>query len=201
MGGQFAVADIWGVVITVVIMMVGWIMNTVQGVNKKKEQAARDERRRQRQAAAPGAPRGQGKPQRPRAVKSEIESFLEEVTGQKQRPPVPRPSPPARRPPSLPKSKPVAEKPQPVTQPENLGGGIAQHVSTYMSDSISEHVEHDIADHVDSHIGDETITDDYVRILDEKTTATDVRKMLSDPAGVRKAVLINEILQRRTFNR
>lgn len=209
MGEQFAVAEPWGVIIVVVISFISWIMNTIQAAKKKQEQAAREERRRrQRQQAAggqgaPGQARGQR--QKPDRVKSEIESFLEEVTGQKQQappPPQPQAKRPPRRPPARPESKPTPppQKPRPAT-PDSLGSGVKRHVSTYMSDRISDHVEHDIADHVETHIGDETITDDFVKIIDENTTATDVRNMLTDTAGVRKAILVNEILQRRTFNR
>jgi len=206
MGGQFAVADMWGVVITATILFVSWIMNTIQAAKKKQEQAAREERRRRQQkGGGPGAARAQQQQARrkPDRVKSEIESFLEEVTGQKQQvPPAPdrRPQQPPRRPPTLP-PKPIAPQPRPVAQPASVGGGVQQHVSTYMSERISDHVEHDISDHVETHIGEDTVTDDFVKILDENTTAADVRNMLSDRAGVRKAILVNEVLQRRTFKR
>jgi hypothetical protein len=79
--------------------------------------------------------------------------------------------------------------------------GVGQHVSTYMNDRIGEHVETDISSSVEQHMGSQTITDDHVGRAKGNQAAKAIREMLSDKEGVRRAVLVNEILKRRTFSR
>ena len=208
-----------GVIVFLVISFVSWIMNTIQASKQQQEARERQEarRRRRQQGAAQGGGEPQGRGGGQPRVQSEIEAFLEEVTGQKQqpakRPQPPRPKPqrpnPQRAkatPPRLPKS--TAKQP-PKPKPAQLGSGVQQHVSTYMSDRIGEQVEQDIAgyvdqhinQHVSEHIGAETMTDDTVKSAKGNQAAASIRDMLKDGDGVRRAILVNEILKRRTFDR
>lgn len=206
-----------GVIVFLTISFISWIMNTIQAGQAK--QKAQERRLRQQQGG--GAPRGQAGRQGDR-VKSEIESFLEEVTGQKQAAEQPRPQPraqqrPRRQPPRPPKPPKLPRKqPRPsvplassTSKPRQLGS-VRDHVSTYMSNRIEEHVEQDIGAHVDrhidshvqDHIGRETATDDHVRprrVVHADASA--IREMLRNRAGVRRAILVSEILTRRTFKR
>lgn len=208
-----------GVIVFLTISFISWIMNTIQA-SQAKQQAKQRAERRQARGQAGGPPRGQqgGGGNR---VKSEIEMFLEEVTGQpaKQQQPAQRPRPP--KPPQPPKrvatpapkkvSKPPSQPPRlPAEAPSRKPlSTLGQHVSSYMSDRIGEHVQQDIGQHVSQHItghvsehiGRETATDDHIRPPRKNQVATEIRELLRDADGVRKAIIVNEILTRRTFRR
>lgn len=202
-----------GIVVFLVISFISWIMNTVQAAKQQQEAKQRQAARR-RPAGQPQQPRGQAGGGRAR---SEIEEFLEEVTAQKRQQPErsqqrPRPPRPPKRP-SRSQQKPAPKRPLAKQGPKEptaeLGSKLKEHVSSYMSDRISDHVDQDInrpvsqhiTEHVYDHIGGETDDQvfDSIDGPEPNPAAKAIREMLSDGEGVRRAILVNEILSRRTF--
>ncbi len=197
-----------GVIVFITISFISWLMNTIQAAQKQQEL----KKRRQHQQQQPGRVRAQqgGKDQ----LQSEIESFLQEVTGRQQQagppkpPALPRPQqqpPRAQRPrrPAKPKSPPVRPALTGTPkEPAELGASVRQHVAEHLQPrlphEIEQHVQADITQHVGDHIGRETVTDDHVA---QRPRADDaaarIRAMLADPQGVRRGIIVSEVLNRR----
>ena len=88
----------------------------------------------------------------------------------------------------------------------NVGSGVSAHVDQYINQHVSEHLDHDvdeyveatIVDSVDNHLGDRaTEMPQQTTVRGKQSSgAKDVIALLKDPAGVRNAILVNEILSR-----
>lgn len=95
---------------------------------------------------------------------------------------------------------------QAATAPDRqLGSGISAHVDEYITQHVEEHIDDDIeeyveatiVDSVESHLGtrrSQMPEQTRVRSRKRSAAAKSVVAMLKDPAGVRNAILINEIL-------
>ena len=195
-----------GVIIFLVVSFISWILNIKNQAEEKRKQKPQ----RQRQAKA-----GQGGGK----LQSELDAFLKEVQGQQQqnpRPqakPRPRPAPAATksRDESRPKPRPrpqqrqakpqktrqTAERVQATNPPAphraELGAGLSDHVSEYMSNQISESVR----DHIDtSDVRSELTTAHSVQEQQRTGSGNAIVSALRDPKSVRMAMVVNEILQR-----
>lgn len=150
-----------GVVIFLVVSFISWILNMKNDGNKKGNRP-RPNRPRAGQAGAGAGQqaRGAGKPD---ALKSELEAFLQEVTGQKQKPkpqnkprPIPAKAPrkriqPREQPAAVAREKPTRKRPKKAAprpssqrrQPKKeLGSKLREHVDDYMGESrVEKHVE------------------------------------------------------------
>ncbi len=202
-----------GEVIYAVIIIIGflsWLMQTITGQNKR--------------AGAGGRPR---QPPRPRdgRLQSEIDVFLQEVSGKKPQPDeveieiVPEPERRPRRvvkqkrpkrpqqarrsekqrekPRSRPGSK-IAQRKGPGSEhfgeevsdhAEQLGGDVRSHVQQHMGDRVGESVE--------THLGSRRPAPEVVDLHLPGTSlalAQEMITLLRDPAGVRQAIILNEIL-------
>lgn len=203
----------FGTVITVVIIIIGfvsWVMQTITGQNKRP--------------GAGGRPR---QPPRPRdgRLQSEIDVFLQEVSGKKPRSDeveieiVPEPERRPRRvvkqkrpqrpqkarrsetqrekPRSRPGSK-IAQRKGPGSEhlgeevgdhADQLGGGVRSHLQEHMRDRVDERVE--------THLGSRRPAPEVVDLHLPGTSlalAHEIITLLRDPAGVRRAIILNEIL-------
>jgi hypothetical protein len=180
-------------------------------IRKIAEQSAK---KRQQQAAGGRAnvPRDQrGK------VQSEIEAFLQGVTGDK-KPPQQEQQRPRRRPrserqaqrPQQRKPQPPARKPSPATEPARLsvsGSSISEHVDQFIGQHVSQHIDHGIEEHVNveivdnvqEHLGDRDIAGGQKT---GRSAPNEILALLRTPEGMRQAIIANEILSRpRTLRR
>lgn len=184
-------------VIIIVITVLGWLIKLGEQKNRKTPPA---------RAARP-------RQQRDERLQNEIDSFLREVGGGKQ--------PPRRNAPEEIPIEIVEEPARPVPQQtprsfselqgrerefqregEKFGTGVRQHLQAYMSDErFRQQVEQDLGHHVDdsvaAHLG--KFTGDDAQEAEEarrlaNAPARRIFEMLHSPDGVRRAVLINEIL-------
>lgn len=202
-------ADGIGTTISVVVLVIAflsWIVNLINGQNQP-----------------PRARGPQNRPPRPGQdrLQNEIEVFLQEVQGRKkpdvdpqaaaprpvrEPPPRPqRPKPPARRPQR--KSKPVAERPRrrrPVpaerkpiakkseTKAKSAVGSLEdRHLESRIEGSVAQHLKP-----LESDIAPAVQPDPAAASAKVRRSATDIATLLRSPAGVRQAILLNEILSR-----
>lgn len=152
----------------------------------------------------------------PEKVRTEIESFLEEISGTpSKRPPV-KPNSPNRPPAAKASKKPTKPSPQKAKPPAkpakpgsvladqhlasaNLGAGLRGHVSTFMQpDRVAAEVQQDlknrIADEVQADLGPSQTSSTAPTIA--FTPAHPLVTLLRDPRGVRQAIMLQEILQK-----
>jgi hypothetical protein len=192
-------------VIVLIISVISWIVNLVQG-NKPKAKPGN----RQRQA-------NQGQ--------SELEKFLQEVVGNK-----PAPEPEKRRPAPAQKparaaaaerkggkSKPQSQRP-PAAQrpaaadrpgarlaqthlaPTAVGEGVRSHVSSHLEPrNVDAAVKRDVEGTVQRDIGDTVRQDigvDGTLLTTQRAPVHPLIQALRSPQGVRQAVIMSEILNR-----
>ena len=90
-------------------------------------------------------------------------------------------------------------------KPRNVGSGVAEHVDSYIGDHVRSHmgrdvdnfVKKDIAERVRSHLGSQSSKPVEMSASDTGSAAADdILSVLKTPAGVRHAILVNEILSR-----
>jgi len=83
----------------------------------------------------------------------------------------------------------------PASRP--TGAAVRDHVSAYMESRIGNSVQQHIDQHVQAHIGSNQAATAAPSHEDPAfQTGTSIRELLKNPAGVRQAILINEILAR-----
>jgi hypothetical protein len=185
--------EIVGIVI-IVLSILGWFVRAVKG-----------------QAENPPPPRRMN----PNLGRTEIETFLEEISGGAPKRPPARAQPPNRPPAAKiakkPGKPPPKAKPARPTKPDsplaekhlassNLGSGLRSHVSTYMqADRVSAEVKQDlksrISDDVQADLGPASLT----AAASTSTAPAPVHPLvalLRDPRGVRQAIALQEILQK-----
>jgi hypothetical protein len=86
-----------------------------------------------------------------------------------------------------------------------VGSGVAEHVDSYIGDHVRSHmgrdvdnfVKKDIDERVRSHLGSQSSKPVEMSASDTGSAAADdILSVLKTPAGVRHAILVNEILSR-----
>jgi len=171
------------------------------------------------------ARRGDIAPAQQQKVQSEIDAFLSEVgvrpSGAPPKTLVAQPGPPPQR--RKKQARPAARKEQPrrhmatkLSQQQSLGA--ARHSVVHkVGSGISEHVETFIAEHVTGHLDhgvDETVQADIVQSVKRHlgvrseemsaltgnaqvtSLAAEFRELLQSPEGIRRAIILNEVLRR-----
>jgi len=196
--------------VVVVIIFLSWIVNLIGGQKKAQAPKARGQQNRPR----PGQER----------LQNEIEVFLQEVQGRKKPENKPVAQAPPELPPRQPEARPkrsrqpqqrkrpsTAQRPKkparskaPLAQspasteiknPE-LGTGVGglkdRHLDSKIDQSVSEHMTH--LDHLEPGIAPAN----RAAASGERSNAASqqIGNLLRDPAGVRQAILLNEILSR-----
>ena len=90
-------------------------------------------------------------------------------------------------------------------KPRNVGSGVAEHDDSYIGDHVRSHmgrdvdnfVKKDIDERVRSHLGSQSSKPVEMSASDTGSAAADdILSVLKTPAGVRHAILVNEILSR-----
>lgn len=161
------------------------------------------------QEAAPPKPRRD-----PETTRTEIETFLEEISGKSPKRPPAKPNPP-KRPPVAKGKKPKVLEPtvkaevpaKPRTslseqhlQTSNLGAGVRSHVSAFIqADRVAAEVQRDvpnrIAKEVDADLGPRQLTSTMAPSI-RPAPVHPLINLLRDPQGVRQAIALQEILQK-----
>lgn len=187
-------ADADAIVTGLIMLFVvfGWIVKGIKALNEKPPAMGG----RQANAAPARDPRLQG----------EIDSFLEDVMGKDQveaarRERRRRESQTRRRQPAKPKptsSKAATPKPPAKVEPRRVGSNVSGHVQTYMEYKLDSAkpsqfapLQSTVGDSVNQHLGVSGMMDDQ---LLGASAAGLLVGVLSSPASVRQAILINEIL-------
>lgn len=89
--------------------------------------------------------------------------------------------------------------------PANMGSGVSEHVDSFIGDHVRSHmgrdvdafVNMDIAERVKSHLGSQSSSpQEIVSTVAGSQEATDLLALLKTKAGVKNAILVNEILSR-----
>ena len=194
-------------VIVVVVSVLSWIMNLIQGNNWNAQRQQKpqpkppttrseleqlikdlskvDKRQQEPRKEAPTAVRAQQQPrQRPERTRSGPQA-------NPQRPGSPPPYSPTRQNTSARQSPPAPEPKRPPANRggANLGEGIrSQQVGSRVESKVPQEVKEDLAPVKGVQLtGNIAVVENYVHPM---------VKFLRDPAGVRKAIILNEILQR-----
>lgn len=90
-------------------------------------------------------------------------------------------------------------------KPRNVGSGVSEHVDSFIGDHVRSHmgrdvdkfVKKDIDERVRSHLGSQSSKPVEMSARDTgSAAAADILSILKTPAGVRHAILVNEILSR-----
>ena len=166
-----------------------------------------------------------GQPGRKHRVQSEIESFLQEVTGnpvQKERPRqgdsqrtkqrrerrrqeagTRKQQGEEQRRQQAAKARTKSKARTPVTSKRPVGSGISEHVDQYIGQHVNDYMDHDvkeyvetsIVDSVDSHLGQRSL-EMPASTQKKRPAASPVAALLKNPEGIRNAILVNEILSR-----
>ncbi len=157
-----------------------------------------------------GVPRPEKPKSKPQQGRSEIETLLQELSGEKKKPKPERreqpprpPKPPAERGRTKPKQAPQRPGAAPPYVPSrqaprvadthlsssNLGGGVRSHqmgnrVEAAVQQEITSVVQHDLGNRI------------AAALPPTERPVHPLVKVLRDPNGVRQAILLNEILQR-----
>lgn len=165
------------------------------------ENAARQRRQRQLNEAANMKPDDRAK------VQSEIEAFLEGVSGKKQAPAA-APNQPRRQTRSEQRKQQKPKRQQPPRESDSSssrsrapvppGRGVQQHVESYIGQHVSEHIGTGISKHVQPEIvdsGQKTPGVDDAAMMDQLATS-EIRKMLQSPEGMRQAIIAAEVISR-----
>jgi hypothetical protein len=108
-----------------------------------------------------------------------------------------------------PQKQPTASQQQQMSKkgqkPRSVGSGVAEHVDSYIGDHVRSHmgrdvdnfVKKDIDERVRSHLGSQSSKPVEMSASDTGSAAADdILSVLKTPAGVRHAILVNEILSR-----
>lgn len=177
--------------IFIVISFLGWIINLL---NQK-----------QQQQAGPARPRRRPMNESERQLRSELDAFLEEAGNRRGRPQAarrPRQPQPARREEPIelvfdPEPPPAEKRVEPAVgtlSQRHLESSVTSHVAEYMESHIGGDVDkrqirEDVRDIVREHLDDLPVEG-----ATPAPTTGDVRQLLRNPAGVRQAILLNEIL-------
>lgn len=101
----------------------------------------------------------------------------------------------------------VAQQPQSKKsqKPRSVGSGVSEHVDSYIGDHVRSHmgrdvdnfVKKDIDERVRSHLGSQSSRPVEMSASDTGSAAAEsILSVLKTPAGVRHAILVNEILSR-----
>jgi len=209
-----------GTIIAIVIGLIVWLFNVV---NQKKQPPppVRPQRKpAQRPAGADrlsneidrflrevgGAKQAGGR--KPQQEPSDIE-LVEEVVSRKPPPPRrnnPQPRPPRRvattvddEPPKR-RRKPLGSEitQRHISDPNELGSEVREHLSDYMEDSridesVESHLGHNISESVAQHLGT-TSTKPTSENRPSTDAAQNIVALLQNPAGVRQAILLSEVL-------
>jgi len=181
-------------VITILIVVIGWIANLVSNKNQKGPPVANRPR-------PPARPRDE-------RLQQEISIFIEDAGGQRSRKPPARPTPAAR--PKRPAQQPAAGKPARRTRPgeelatrqapvtESLGTGVKQHLSTYMSDKVSREVQQRLAPRVEEKVAEDlgrpVATAAPAGAAPAPVRAGQLLELLRNRTGVQQAIVMNLIL-------
>jgi hypothetical protein len=97
------------------------------------------------------------------------------------------------------------QQPQKGQKPRSMGSGVAEHVDSFIGDHVRSHmgrdvdnfVKRDIDERVRSHLGSQSSKPVEMSASDTGSAAADdILSVLKTPAGVRHAILVNEILSR-----
>lgn len=161
------------------------------------------------QEAAPARPRRELE-----TARTEIETFLEEITGKSPKRPPARPNSP-KRPPMAKgkKSKPTepAAKPESPSRPRvslteqhlptsNLGAGVRSHVSAFMqADRMAAEVQRDVPNRIAQEVAADLGPRELTSTMAPSPKSVPVHpfiRLLRDPQGVRQAIALQEILQK-----
>lgn len=188
-----------------IIFIVFVVISVVRAISKAANEQAAKQPREIRKAD----------PDRRRRVQSEIESFLNEVTGgkggdaaaQQKREAAERR---ARRERAQRKQQEKEERrrrqvaaskeAEQRNSKRAFGSDISDHVDSYINKHVAEYVDNDIEEYVEATIVDsveEHLGDRPTRVPDKPAgskAAQEVIQLLRDPKGVRNAILVNEIL-------
>lgn len=90
-------------------------------------------------------------------------------------------------------------------KPRNVGSGVSEHVDSFIGDHVRSHmgrdvdnfVKRDIDERVKSHLGSQSSKPVEMSASDTGSVAAEgILSVLKTPAGVRHAILVNEILSR-----
>ncbi len=149
---------------------------------------------------------------------SEIEAFLTGVNSgsqtapQRPQPPRPQPQRPVQQPANRQKPKPQrtttssdSQQTAKSQKAKRAGSGVAEHVESYIGDHVRSHinrdvenfVKNDIDERVKSHLGSQSSQPVEMSASDTGSKAAeDLLKTLKTPAGVRQAMILNEILSK-----
>ena len=106
-----------------------------------------------------------------------------------------------------PQKQPQASQQQPKNsqKPRSVGSGVSEHVDSFIGDHVRSHmgrdvdnfVKKDIDERVKSHLGSQSSKPVEMSASDTGSAAADdILSVLKTPAGVRHAILVNEILSR-----
>ncbi len=189
--------EIFGVII-LVLSVLGWFVKAIKGQNGN--------------AAVP-----QARKRTPDLRRSEIETFLEEISGGQQRTPQARQAQPNRpvnkaRPENAPAkksgksakpaktAKPIASLAQQHLAKSNVGEGLRAHVSNFVKgERIPAEVQQDlknrIAAEVQADLGPSRLSA-APSVTTQHRPAHPLITLLRNPEGVRQAIALQEILQR-----
>jgi|GEM_PF-3166263 len=157
-------------------------------------------------------------------LKTEIEEFLEEISGKAARPEPPRPAPVQRQPEQRPPPRnrppvkqtikkgtnkpPLAKKSLGAGKPtksladqhlpqSNLGGGLRTHLATYMhADRVGQEAQRDVQSQIPAQIKSDLGYSGAAAATAVPKTVHPLVKLLRDPQGARTAIALQEILQR-----
>jgi hypothetical protein len=189
----FDFGEVVGIII-LVLTVLGWFVRAIKGQGENQPPVRRAN---------------------PNPGRSEIETFLEELSGNAQKRPPVRPNPPNRPPvakaPKKPNKQPAGNKPPKAPKPvmsladkhlssSNLGSGLRSHVSTYMqTDRVAAEVQQDlksrIAEDVRTDLGPSTMMTNIAATV-ASAPVHPLISLLRDPKGVRQAIALQEILQK-----
>lgn len=180
-----------------IIAFVIWILGMIIRAVKNNQEAAPVRPRRELETA-----------------RTEIETFLEEISGKSPKRPPARPNPPKRPPlakgkkpkPMEPAAKPESQSRTRVSlteqhlQTSNLGAGVRSHVSAFIqADRVAAEVQRDvpnrIAQEVAADLGPRELTSTMAPSI-KPVPVHPLIRLLRDPQGVRQAIALQEILQK-----
>jgi len=97
------------------------------------------------------------------------------------------------------------QQPKTGQKPRTVGSGVSEHVDSFIGDHVRSHmgrdvdnfVKKDIGERVRSHLGSQSSKPVEMSASDTGSAAADdILSVLKTPAGVRHAILVNEILSR-----
>lgn len=186
----FDVGQLIGLAV-LVISIISWLVNLIKGEGNNAPAGKR---------AAPQ-----------KDLRSEIEVFLEELNKPpvRQETPPPRPAP-KRAPPQPQQQKPkqpqkkraepiskrtVSSEPRPGSS--NLGAGVRQHVAEHLAaGQVTANAQQNIGHRIDASVAHDLGTSSTSQHLTTSHTVHPLITFLSQPGGMRQAMLVHELLQK-----